>query len=263
MSIQPFFFGVLALLVGAAHFDAAAQAKKANVVFINGIQNTAEQAVISRNRLKEALSTSTLHIGSSQRTFDVTVVYNPMGGITNDNAELFLLKTAEECYRNDFGLIAVPHNQLRLIDRNAALRVKAYLENIVPGRKGGHNCGDAGMVDSGVVTAADMEATKAAALGLVERVKRDHPAVVVAHSQGNLLAHLGYSSLASDYGDEANKMMRVVNVANTSELSAHGLDLTHSGDRALMALRALPGTYLIFASRTTPDEPVRNFVCEA
>jgi len=199
------------------------------------------------------------------RSFKDSFVHNPIGWYNDENAdgwedkkELFLLKTAEECYREDFLRIIVPHNQSRVIDQAAAARVERYLDNMITGASGGHLCGDTSLVTGGGVTALNMSPTRRTAIALASAVKSKGSAIVVAHSQGNLLAHLAYARLARELGDDANRVMRIVNVANTSVLAAHGLDMTHGNDRALALLLALGQRY----KRTTPrcNDERCNFV---
>lgn len=237
-----------------------------DVIFINGISNTLASAVDSLYQVREVLP-----------EYRVTVVYNPIGWndgnqalepqgdspwIGQDYRELYLLKTAEECFREDLRSISVPHNMSRPIEPGAARRVKAYLDSILPGEQGGHACGNNDLVANGLVSASDMEATKIATLELIERVKAFGQTIIIAHSQGNLLANLAYASIADEFGNNVNQMVRIVNVANTAEISVHGLDMTHSEDRAISSLRLLPPLYEpAFQHRSTP-ECSPSLVCE-
>ncbi|MFZ1235277.1 MAG: hypothetical protein WAQ53_18600, partial [Thiofilum sp.] len=67
----------------------------------------------------------------------------------------------------------------------------------------------------------------------IDNYDQSGSAVVIAHSQGNLLANLAYAKLVSKYGNDIRKKILIVNIANTSEFSANNLNLTQAGDRAL------------------------------
>ncbi|MDP2816022.1 MAG: DUF1566 domain-containing protein, partial [Rectinemataceae bacterium] len=96
-----------------------------------------------------------------------------------------------------------------------------------------------------------MSATQTTANGIAKEVLKLGPSIVVAHSQGNLLANLAYAKLVSD-GVDTSKLIRIVNVANTSEFSVNNLNLTHSDDNALKALTVLPSLGFNW-TRTTPN----------
>jgi len=241
------------LLAGVLPQHAAAQSSPAplHVVFVNGIRNTPEQALNSMLRLRARLAETPTRGPTQRRPFIVADhVYNPTGagsvetntaaGFIEDSKEVFLLKTAEECFRADFAAIAVPHTEpTRATNLAAANRVKDYLDNMVPGT-GGLECGNNGLAALRLVSNEDMEGFKQAALAIVERVKRFDATIVVAHSQGNLAAHLAYAALVAEMGSAANQRMRVVNVANPSALSAHGLDVTLATDRVVNAVKSTP-----------------------
>ncbi len=205
-----------------------------NLVYINGIQNTLEMAAETANTIAYSLKTSANHYGR-MKTFNVENVWNPIGwsgnkdgwDLSQDKMELFLLKTAEEKYRSDFQKIIVPFNMSQTIDQDAATRVNAYLDDMTPWNNY--------LESEGKITDADMNETQRAAKSLVSSVERLGSAVVVAHSQGNLLANLAYARLAKNYGNDTTKMIRVVNVANVSEFSVNSLNFTHRGDAALFS----------------------------
>lgn len=258
----------LVLLSSVYHKSALSDSSPIHVVFVNGIRNTPEEALISMQRLRDSIDKTNTRSASEKRKFIVAQnVYNPTGwdaeeitilSSVADFLELFLLKTAEECFRADFDLISVPNNVPRPVDLAAALRIKAYLDDIVPGKGSDLQCGTNGLVRSGQVSGDAMEGTKQAVLEIVDRVKSREATIIVAHSQGNLLAHLAYAAVVAEFGDSASQRLRIVNVANTSELSANNLDLTHSDDKALGELRVLPlNIALVFdgatASRNTPE----------
>lgn len=245
---------VISLVCLSSHGALGAPAALVNVVFVNGIWNTLEDAQASSLDVQEALDFTRTRSEAEKRRFVVSFVYNPTGwefaaldpersreNDDRDLIELFMLKTAEECFREDFRLISVPHNHPQSINRDAATRVKRFLDNMIPSEVAATPiCGATALSSAGTVTAQDLEPTRETVIRLVQRIRTLGSAVVVAHSQGNLLANLAYASLASEFGDEVSGRMRLVNVANTSELSANDLDLTHSRDAALGYLKFLP-----------------------
>ena len=215
-----------------------AQAHAVNVVYINGIQNTHEDAKKTTNKIRNTLDASVNHTGNAKKNFIVEVVWNPIGwwgreylqeDLAQDRMEIFLLKTAEEKFASDFREILAPFNASTPIDMDAASRVTAYLDDMTPG----DNSLETDLLFP--VTDTNMQATQTAAYSLAGRVKRLKSAIVVAHSQGNLLANLAYAKLASEFGNDLSKMVRVVNVANTSEFSVNRLNFTHAGDAALFS----------------------------
>lgn len=207
-----------------------------NVVYVNGIQNTLEQAIETMDNIKLILNQSKNHAGEKKRVFNsVSVIWNPIGwdgtksgpNLTQDEMELFLEKTAEEHFSEDFQKIIAPHNQYSVIDKGAALRITSYLDDMTPGGNS--------LESEGKITDANMRRTQKAIFQIVSRVISRQPAIVVAHSQGNLLANLAFARLAADYGDAVYNMIRVVNVANTSVFSVNGLNFTHAKDAALFS----------------------------
>jgi len=164
-----------------------------------------------------------------------------------------LLKTSEEKYKSDLVKISVPFNQSKPIDTDAAKNVKSYLDNIMPSQ--GSIIASTSIELAGLIDAARMKSTQDAAFSLINKVKSKGSAIVIAHSQGNMLANLAYASIASEMGNETSKMIRVVNVANNSEISVNGLDFTHIDDKALELLENLP-----IASVFRRSTPACNFL---
>lgn len=238
----------LTILVGIALPTSAAEPDPIHVLFVNGIQNTPEQALVNMLRLRNELLNTDTRAPDQRRPFIVAEhVYNPAGwtgnadtgGAIEDFLELFLLKTAEECYRSDFERFSVPHNQSKPVNVEAAERVRAYLDNMVPGSDASVPCGTT-FYSSSPAAAEAMESARQTAQLIQERVRRFESTIVVAHSQGNLLAHLAYAGLAAEMGDEISSRLRIVNVANTASVSANGLTVSHEDDEALSLLRDLP-----------------------
>lgn len=254
-------WGLAVLLLVPANVGSTQEAA-ISVIFVNGIGNTVEAAESSRRRMEQELTETQLHAGAGRRRFTVELVWNPAGwsgeetapeALPRDVTELYLLKTSEELFGGDFQELVVPHDQVAALRAETALSVTPYINQMVPSQ--------AVVATTTEVQQDGLRATKTAVLALVARVKRIGAAVVVAHSQGNLLANLAWAKLVSERGSQANAAMRVVNVANTSAYSVHGLNLTHAGDAALfsaatklgapdVSLEVLPETLLV--SRNTP-----------
>lgn len=259
------FSPVVAATALACSVPAFAQKGPLNVIYVNGIRNTLEDMQDDWSRIQEVLNASQNHIGSAKRAFVVTGIWNPIGwtgkesglkASKEDLKELFLLKTGEEDFADDFPKIVVPFNASASVDKDAAKRISAYLydKNLLPG--------GTSLETNGLVFEDDMAATKKTILQLIQRVKTLQPAIVVPHSEGNLLANLAYASLVSDIGNDVSKTLRIVDVANTSAFSANRLNITHAKDAALFAaasclskttLEKLPST--TGWTRTTPACP--------
>lgn len=224
------------MLIFAITGSPIAQANSVNVVYINGIQNTLEDAQKTVIKINNRLNESPNHTGLAKKSFVVSLVWNPIGwfwfadgqwDLLQDKMELFLLKTAEEIFADDFKKIVSPFNAPKTIDKAAALNVTIWFDQMAQGRTS--------LETNNQITDADMRSTKVAVIELADRVKELGSAIVIAHSQGNLLANLAYAKLAASFGDDLFQMMRVVNVANTSEFSVNNLSFTHAGDAALFS----------------------------
>jgi len=243
-------------------FTAIAQANDVNVVYINGIQNAVVDSHKTANKIRETLDASINHVGTAKRSFSVSVVWNPIGWhfdstesilelLGQDKRELFLLKTAEEKFASAFRSLTYDHRKIIPLcavtgdTKEAAYRVTVYLDDMTPG-------GNSLEEGSNPITDADIQLTRVAANVLATRVKSLGTAIVIAHSQGNLLANLAYAKVASQYGSDVIKMMRVVNVANNSEFSVNNLNFTHAGDAALYSAATSPFS-LDFSLETLPS----------
>ncbi len=240
----------------------AGQTPVVNVIYVNGIQNTLEAAQITQLRIQAILDSSANHPSPGRRLFSVDLVWNPIGwygatsgqaDLTQDKMELFLEKTAEEDFAQYFSRITISNTQKSVIDSAAAAAVSQYLDDMTPGNNS--------LETLRIMNDERMAASQRAALNLVAYVKQLGTAVVVAHSQGNLLANLAWAKIGSESGDALRRMMRVVNVANTSKFSVNGLNFTHEADAALFSgasitapltsLEALPSQGVAW-TRTTP-----------
>ena len=247
------FLSLCTLTLASTMFSALVIAAPINVVYVNGIQNTLEEANDTQLKIQSILLKSQNHIGDDKRVFAVKLVWNPVGWYGNKNGnfdfsqdlqELFLLKTAEEKYAADFGLILAPHDQTRIIDKAAATRVAAYIDDMTPGNNS--------LETSGEISDSAMARTQLAVRTLVAVVQRLKSAVIVGHSEGNLLANLAFASIAATQGNDIYKSVRVVNVANTSEFAVSGLNFTHAGDAALFS--AASATFIDLSLETLPKQ---------
>lgn len=256
-------------------FPSLCFSKTENVIYVNGIQNTFAGHEETLDIIKAILSKSENHSDPLKKIdFKVSGIWNPIGfaadlnslgfveggDLEQDLKELFLLKTAEENFANDFQKIIAPHNTSSSVDKEAATRILAYLDDITPGNNSLETVAP-------IVTDVDMQPTKNAIIALYARIKFLDSAVVVAHSQGNLLANLAYAKLVSEYGNDIRKKVMVVNIANTSEFSANNLNISHAGDRALFkdSGYAIPKDLTTLPSqknwlRTTPR--CSNTICD-
>lgn len=273
----PLLRGLMLILAMAG--PAIAQANGVNVVYINGIHNFLEDMQKTENEIRIRLNDSPNHTDSAKKSFIVKHIFNPAGwygekDLSQDKMELFLLKTAEEHFADYFKQIVSPSNAPKPIGQDeikAALAVTAWLDNMMPGD---HISVDKTPLEKtslevdNKITANDMQGTKTAAIRLADFVKVHGSVVIVAHSQGNLLANLAYAKLVSEYGNDISKMVRVVNVANTSEFSVNGLNFAHAGDGALFksanltgSLENMPSQGLFNWTRTTP-KCLNNGACD-
>lgn len=223
------------------------------VVYVNGIQTTAAKAEATRIKIRDLLRNSTNRT-VGKREFEVIYVWNPKGYYhtpvdvpecgtpCQDIQELLVMKAAEEDFKSSFEKILAPHNASSLIDPTAAADVRKYADSLVLGNNSA--------LKNRYVTEDRMSGTKKALDELTGELRRSPRSIVVAHSQGNLLAHLAWATLASELGQELRKKVRVVNVANTSRFTVNNLNLTHDDDVALAALREAPSIYN-FSRETT------------
>lgn len=224
------------------------------VLFVNGIQKTVDEAQESRDLIQRILDESANHTDASQRrSFVVELIWNPIGwfgedrgpDFWEDNTELFLQKTAEEHYADHLSKLRYPAGTTVTTDIDAAAKVAYYLDHMAPG---GNEIEDRFGTETVDLI---MEASQRTARKIVSRTEELGAAVVVAHSQGNLLANLAWARLAEHHPADVSRRMRIVNIANTTQIAIHDLDLTHDGDRALSpALEVLAIANLL--GRTTP-----------
>lgn len=231
------------------------------IFFVNGIQNTLEEAKESAEAVKNLLDISNNRSGIDKRAFTVDLIYNPIGyyrsvpsgsasstdgNFRQDIIELFLEKTAEEHFSADFQRLIYSHTNAssRAPDKAAAVRVVSYIDNFLPGS----NYIEA----NGLAVEADFSATKDVIDSLTSKLESNDRSIVVAHSQGNLIANLAWAKFVATSIKDVRRTVRVINVANTSRFSVNSLNLTHYGDNALYALKILPSASIPDWVRTTP-----------
>lgn len=264
--MKSFRFLFFVLLVASTN----AFSQTTRVVFVNGIQNTLLAASESRINLKSLLDESRNHSGSKVE-FEVHLVYNPTGlgsssesGWTNcelcqELKELFIMKTSEEHYSEDFSKLLAPHNASNEVDHAAAIRVNdGFVSDLTPGNND--------LELEGKITDSLMSPNFLVINRVVNEINSSNGAIVVPHSQGNLLVNMAYAKLIAEYGASAAKKVRVVNVANTTRFSISSLSITNENDAALFSGIFYPESSLQTLAtrkgwkRTTPD--CHNALCQ-
>lgn len=235
-------FLVLSLILSSPLLSAA---EPVTVIFVNGIQNSRQEARDSGTKIQQVLDASANHL-DTRREFNVLVKYNPVGftsdgsvackkcQIFDDRKELFIQKTAEEHFASDFQKIIAPHNLRIPIDKDAALRIKiGFVDDLTPG---GNSLEWSLPGRTPEVTDALMAPNGVVVQDIVNTIKMQvGPTILIGHSQGNLLNNLAFATLASEVGQEIRTMLRVVNVANTTQFAVSGLSFSHAKDAALFS----------------------------
>lgn len=255
------------------------------IIYVNGIMNSKQDVLDRINRMNVILSASINHTASKRLfsypnikndTSLNELLYNPIGydgsnqtdnwlsfqGFVGncvtelqDSHEIFVLKSDEENYAlamsqmlgtSSITSSGTPPATSIPIDKVAAVNVAQYATaaNMVGLVTLSPMCSDPQSDNLGI-TVDRMLGTANVVTNLVNEIKLNGPAIVVAHSQGNLLANLAYATLAADPSiDDVRKHMVIVNVANTSRFSTDGLDLTHPLDSVLYPNVGTIGTSL-------------------
>lgn len=255
------------------------------VVFVNGVQVEDEAAAqASMHRMEEILCTSANH-AAIKKNFSFDLVYNPIGWTTvpndskdgtllQDVMEVFVLKAGEENYGNDMRSLQIKDAAPRSIDpyayRDAAQRIYTMSQNLTSGITSLEQTpsvvtdfatvcnvyGYCSVVTTGSrpLNENDMLPTKNTINTLANKIASGQ-VILVAHSEGNLIAHLAYAyAVDSDVNRKDN--VRVVNIANTAQFSLNDFDLTHDSDTVITALRSMPS--LKSWSRNTTRYPGWN-----
>ena len=169
--------GLLAFFLALIAQTAVAQALVTNVVYVNGIQNTLEGAQETQVKIQTVLDSSPNHAIGIRRFFSVHVVWNPIGwygtdqgaDLSQDTMELFVLKTAEENFTQNFQKLLAPYNQSSIVDKSAALEVAKYLDNMLPGSNSLETDKPPKIDDE------KMSATQRATQNLIARIKHLNP----------------------------------------------------------------------------------------
>lgn len=226
------------------------------VEYVNGIQNTRDDAIASLHKIectlmdgaeilqKNPANTSCFNtVGSPnhrpvKRDFVVDYTWNPIGwwgtvDITDDLQdwqELFTLKTVEE---RCIGLLLALKQAVSANDSVAVANTAMPLQNYASNLLYGENSSNNELVRDGDVDAARMALTQGVISGLLDKMSATDQTIIVAHSEGNLLAHLAYAKFAALLPVSAIKNVRIVNVGNTAQFSMHDLNLTNADDDAL------------------------------
>lgn len=200
------------------------------------------------------------------KNFSFDLVYNPTGWSTlpndttestlsQDVKELFMLKTHEENIQDDLNLLR-QHGPYRglLSDvdyQAAAHRVTIYAQNIAHNTtsleqepsvingsetycdpEAGGRCTTVNSLRP--LVASDMTPTQNAISSLATEIAAGQ-VLLVAHSEGNLLAQLAYAK-AIDTEVSRRDAVRIVNVANTAAMSMNDFVMSTDSDEALAAL---------------------------
>ena len=200
-----------------------------NIIFINGIMNRQTDVVQSAVTIRNLVINSSIKINNDSRinqSMNFYYVYNPIGwgsiaskilSFPEDSVELLELKIDEEKYAEQLKNLSTPYNAMYdfATDQSSAKVVANYIDSMP----------------------AAFNGTKKAIYDLAYQIEQLDGAIVIAHSQGNILANLAYAYLAEKHGENFPNMMRIINIANTSLVSMNSLDLTHASDRALSALK--------------------------
>ncbi len=237
------------------------------VIFINGIQNTRKEIADSANVIRNVLAAPTRH-QQGKYAFNVEYIENPIGwngidapnSLWQDSIELFLMKLAEEQYAGDLLNLKSPvtgpplPTNLQAATNVAQFAGKLRVMNAGPTRDFsavpyGTLLGDNDIDSGGVISDTDLQATQECITQLAATLtSATAPIIIIAHSQGNLIANLAYAKAARDmYPRNISSFVKIVNIANTSQISLHNLNLTHADDKALFSpiasLSGLPSWY--------------------
>ena len=244
-------------------FDSLAQQR---VIHINGIRTTYADANNNHRHLQQ-------NLGS---TYQVEFIWNPFGrgssedeqssensgffsGASNsivDFNELFVSKVNEEKFHNNFRDILAPFNQSTTLASNDASNVTSNISLETP-------------------SIQDIVESSYRVIKTITESSSPRTVILVPHSQGNLITNYIWAKYVEEFGNEAFKKIRIVNVANTSFFSPHNLNLTHVDDAILYteandsgcldtSLERLP--VRLDLSRTTPfcsefNEGVNPDIC--
>jgi hypothetical protein len=195
------------------------------VIYINGIQNTRIDAQSTSDKIYDLMRSAPERAGLTKPTKYISV-WNKIGyfgntpsllekqnSLNEDLDELFVSKNNEENYALQFNKILLPHNNLDVyLDKTSAQFVVDRMQFEL----------------SSIRHPIDQlfEQTK-------KQIDSGNRVIIVAHSQGNIIANFVWAKLIVQYENALKTKVRVVNVANTTRRSPNNLNFTHAGDAAL------------------------------
>ncbi len=260
---------VLASLISMASFS---QTPNLKIFFLNGIKNSKYEAQESASALQQVISSLTGNVV-------VESIYNPMGkyagtganGVcdTYDPATASLvvpanpafgtgllvplsvrINRATPCVISDFGELGAS----KVNEENYRAE---FLNGFVVGNHPQNSSGLTETKANNLINTFFLNEKKVVQVTaqLVEKRIRDsvrsgNKVLLVAHSQGNLIANWAWIRLAASLTSAELANIRILNVANTSRLSVHGADITHNKDFQITV--SLPVLGKIY-TRDTPD----------
>jgi hypothetical protein len=266
------------------------------VYYVNGINCSRDNADSTVAKIDAILRNSQNH-SDFRRTFEVRREYNLVGyangpsiqipyfsDLWHDCQELYQLKACEEwCFStgtNWKSLFESKPSESAKYDLATMQRIKsgnvvaplgalvapeqAYLSNVDGYWYSAAPYTERESVDGNL--RAELQPTRTT----IEMLKNDmiQPGyvVVVAHSEGNLLANIAYAWACVETSGEAAKRVRIVNLANTSAVSVHGLNITHSYDTVISdGLKNTLASYwwrnVDGVNQITTPFPVADYTC--
>ena len=216
---------------------------KVQVVYVNGIDNDAEDIARSEDALKNILTKN----GYEHSVIVSSVPYLTDGFFT-DITSLYFAKCAEEIYAPAFRRL-IAGEQVRVIP-------KAVAKNLY-------------FVGCGSVLGQEElnDKTLNVIREIIKRVdESDEKTILIGHSFGNLLVHYAFIFYAQERGlSKAIEKMTIINMANTSMFSPFGFDITAKNDRAIDFLKKLPKEKSIeefFDGKPMRETPSCQGVCD-
>ena len=253
MGLKRIFF-VFALLMSFNSFA------KQVVIYVNGIQNTFDQAYSTTERIQNVMDLPANHKDNAKK-FAVALVWNPIGfhgiedgpDLNQDQNELFILKYFEEKFKNELQALQCNFGSTGCkVNYSSAVTLARYANGLAQFFSIDKN--PTVLNESPVPIDVDMHGTAEAIEKLAVAVKEAKSSIVIAHSQGNLLANLAFAKLALEFGDDVHKMVKIVNIANTSDVSINDLNFTHASDAALFS----SATATLWVDKSLETYPVRK-----
>lgn len=234
-------------------FQGSSAAKNpSNILYVNGIQNTIEDAKKTALIIQKILNESNNREAKDKILFKVNYVWNPIGwnksedgsDLEEDLYELFWLKDSESInYQNFYALREVFSGNLNtnlVTDDIIVNSAKAITDNIIGEMRPSVKNPMGPFVDTQHTPPftktrkyLPLEYTYFAIQEIREKIQNDNELIVIAHSQGNLLVNLALANVVASKNYKDYLKVRIINIANTSSFSLSGLNFTHAGDAAL------------------------------